>query len=217
MGLIITMFTFIQLGESTSFWTIISAIGAFVTAFVAIAIAIANQRLTLKISRENRAKSSEFRFSESRPFFLIEEVKDLTWITKHHRIIFYNGSKSQIDFDRSFAIRIHNVSEKILMAVKVVIQVGEEKPNVFYTTYIKPTHTNAFLIPKDPIPKDLKITIYFHTEVRERIKLVWKKKNGKWQYDGDQKELEHRLTDTESVKAFKDYDVANFHETKYIS
>lgn len=157
----------------------------------------------------------ELDFSKSRPFFVIEQ--NLNYDESERCLAFFSSeAECNSKGHHRYMIKIRNISNKKMMAIKIVGESDKGEKTAYFINYIKPEHTIAIVFPwkKDEINLS-KISIYFHTELRERVKLVWERAPEGETLEYKEKKLANRLKKNDDVEAFKGYDVNNFHESYF--
>lgn len=156
--------------------------------------------------RKQTVADKEADFREARPLFLIsivnEEEKNNVSYYGNLSFWFYNELEEVLDKvekEKFKQIKIHNVSEKAMNAVKVVIKWNDNVEDTIKIETIT-DHEECRIITKKTLDKiyykrkhDHKdvssgydslteVDVYFHTPIREKIKLVFEYKDGNLVY-----------------------------------
>lgn len=151
----------------------------------------------------NRTQESnkELEFSQGRPFFIVTVEKEMYSKNKYY-VTDKHEYQEEIARDISEHIqckkyrnvlKINNVSNKEMYAVKIVLEKDDDTKASFYINNIV-KHSEITILDDDlkkSIRSTLKIRVYYMTELRERIKLVFENDGGEVKYLKDERKLEN--------------------------
>lgn len=179
--------------------------------------------------RKQTVADKEADFREARPLFLISIVKRPI----EYRVKYYtNLEETDIEFALNSSsketynqLKILNISERLMSAVKVEFIWNSGSKDVVNIEYIEPKkeyrvvdgktaeliyldhHTGGNKDLLDEVFENLKyVNVYFHTSLREKIKLTFQKQNDELIYTS--KHLENKDGD------MPEYTLDNFHESQ---
>lgn len=156
--------------------------------------------------RKQTVADKEADFREARPLFLIsivdeKEKSSATYYGNANDSSFYKLDNLLLKvYQENFKhFRIRNISEKTMSAVKIVIKWNDSSEDTISIETIKSQDEcrlidnkslNQMMYKQQGIPRDVgieldslkEVEVYFHTPIREKVKLVFEYKDGNLKY-----------------------------------